>query len=91
MPDCGMGTSPSRSLVVPCGPLSPRQCLYGYQRCTPVPGPAGLAAPADVRSRFQEAELIHSRWAMAGVAGILAVEFLGQGNWISAQTWVRKP
>jgi len=52
--------------------------------------PLGLAAPADVRSRFQEAELIHSRWAMAGVAGILAVELLGQGNWISAQTWARE-
>ena len=65
--------------------------MFGDQRSTPVPAPAGLAAPADVRSRFQEAELIHSRWAMAGVAGILAVELLGQGNWISAQTWVRTP
>ena len=51
--------------------------------------PLGLAAPADLRSRFQEAELIHSRWAMAGVAGALAVELVGQGNWVSAQTWVR--
>ena len=53
--------------------------------------PLGLAAPADLRSRFQEAELIHSRWAMAGVAGALAVELAGQGNWITAQTWVCMP
>jgi hypothetical protein len=26
---------------------------------------------------------------MAGVAGVLAVELLGQGNWITAQEWVR--
>ena len=51
--------------------------------------PLGLAAPADLRDRFQESELIHSRWAMAGVAGVLIIELLGQGNWISAQTWVR--
>ena len=50
--------------------------------------PLGLASPADLRDRFQESELIHSRWAMAGVAGALAVELLGQGNWITAQTWV---
>ena len=52
--------------------------------------PLGLAAPADLRDRFQESELIHSRWAMAGVAGVLAVELLGQGNWITAQEWVRR-
>jgi len=70
-------------------PLSPnvelriRHCRsYGFD-------PLGLAAPADLRDRFQESELIHSRWAMAGVAGVLAVELLGQGNWITAQEWVR--
>ena len=25
---------------------------------------------------------------MAGVAGVLAVELLGQGNWVTAQQWV---
>lgn len=50
--------------------------------------PLGFAAQSDLRSRFQESELIHSRWAMAGVAGALAVELAGQGNWITAQTWV---
>ena len=51
--------------------------------------PLGLASSVDLRDRFQESELIHSRWAMAGVAGVLAVELLGQGNWITAQEWVR--
>ena len=50
--------------------------------------PLGLASSVDLRSRFQESELIHSRWAMAGVAGVLAVEILGLGNWITAQQWV---
>merc|ERR1711998_471380 len=36
--------------------------------------------PADLK-RFQEAELIHCRWAMLGVAGALGVEALGYGNW----------
>lgn len=51
--------------------------------------PLGLSAQSDLRSRFQEAELIHARWAMAGAAGALAVELLGQGNWVSAQNWAR--
>lgn len=37
---------------------------------------------------FQEAELIHGRWAMLGVAGSLAVELLGYGNWYDAPLWV---
>lgn len=52
--------------------------------------PLGLASSVDLRDRFQESELIHSRWAMAGVAGVLAVELLGQGNWITAQEWARE-
>merc|ERR1739845_323330 len=39
--------------------------------------------PADL-ARFQEAELIHCRWAMLGVAGSLAVELFGFGNWYDA-------
>lgn len=58
-----------------------RHRSYGFD-------PLGLAAQPDLRSRFQESELIHCRWAMAGVAGALAVELAGQGNWITAQTWV---
>merc|ERR1711977_262739 len=38
------------------------------------------SVPADLK-RFQEAELIHCRWAMLGVAGAIAVEALGFGNW----------
>merc|ERR1719456_2004806 len=46
--------------------------------------PLGLGStPADL-ARFQEAELIHARWAMLGVAGSLAVELLGFGNWYDA-------
>lgn len=64
--------------------LYARHRSYGFD-------PLGLAAQPDLRSRFQESELIHSRWAMAGVAGALAVELAGQGNWITAQTWVCTP
>merc|ERR1712187_934997 len=43
--------------------------------------PLGLGkSPANL-VRFQEAEIIHSRWAMLGVAGALAVEIGGFGNW----------
>lgn len=52
--------------------------------------PLGLSSSVDLRDRFQESELIHSRWAMAGVAGVLAVELFGQGNWITAQQWPAK-
>ena len=45
--------------------------------------------PANLQ-RFQEAELIHSRWAMLGVAGALVPEVLGYGDWVSAQDWVVK-
>lgn len=65
------------------GYLDELPASYGFD-------PLGLAAPADLRDRFQESELIHSRWAMAGVAGVLAVELLGQGNWITAQEWARE-
>ncbi len=40
--------------------------------------------------RFRESELIHGRWAMLGVAGALAVEVLGYGNWADAPLWVRE-
>ena len=32
--------------------------------------------------------MIHGRWAMLGVAGALAVELLGLGNWFDAPLWV---
>ena len=43
------------------------------------------AVPANL-ARFREAELIHGRWAMLGAAGVIAVEALGFGDWVSAQT-----
>jgi light-harvesting complex I chlorophyll a/b binding protein 1 len=49
--------------------------------------PLGLASVPSNLQRFQEAELIHCRWAMAGAAGVLAVEALGFGNWYDAPTW----
>jgi len=49
--------------------------------------PLGLAKEQGALSRFQEAELIHCRWAMLGAAGALAVELLGYGNWYDAPSW----
>merc|ERR1712118_345735 len=46
--------------------------------------PLGLGSNPTNLARFQEAELIHCRWAMLGVAGALAVEALGFGNWYDA-------
>eukprot|EP00746_Dinoflagellata_sp_MGD_P140533 gnl/MRDRNA2_/MRDRNA2_73773_c0_seq1.p1 gnl/MRDRNA2_/MRDRNA2_73773_c0~~gnl/MRDRNA2_/MRDRNA2_73773_c0_seq1.p1 ORF type:complete len:148 (+),score=4.64 gnl/MRDRNA2_/MRDRNA2_73773_c0_seq1:341-784(+) len=46
--------------------------------------PLGLGSTPSNLFRFQEAELIHSRWAMLGVTGALAVEALGFGNWYDA-------
>lgn len=50
--------------------------------------PFGLGSVPSNLQRFQEAELVHSRWAMAGVAGALAAELLGQGDWYEAPSWV---
>ncbi|KAK9803109.1 hypothetical protein WJX73_005338 [Symbiochloris irregularis] len=52
--------------------------------------PLGLARKPELLQRFQESELVHSRWAMAGVAGCLAVEVLGQGSWTDSPNWVLK-
>merc|ERR1712061_286491 len=46
--------------------------------------PLGLGSTPTNLVRFQEAELIHCRWAMLGVAGSLVVELLGFGNWYDA-------
>jgi hypothetical protein len=35
-------------------------------------------------ARFQEAELMHSRWSMLGVVGVVAVEVSGNGTWIES-------
>merc|ERR1712187_457107 len=46
--------------------------------------PLGLGSTPTNLARFQEAELIRCRWAMLGVAGSLAVELFGFGNWYDA-------
>ncbi len=52
--------------------------------------PLGLAKEPSSLARFRESELIHCRWAMLGVAGCLAVELLGYGNWYDAPLWVSR-
>lgn len=49
--------------------------------------PLNLGKEPDSLKRFQEAELIHCRWAMLGTAGALAVELFGFGDWVDAQKW----
>ena len=51
--------------------------------------PFGLGAVPSNLQRFQEAELVHCRWAMLGAAGALAPELLGLGDWYNAPQWVR--
>eukprot|EP00959_Pyramimonas_sp_CCMP1952_P444453 9305617-Pyramimonas_sp.AAC.1 len=46
--------------------------------------PLGFGKNPAYLAKFQENELMHGRWAMLGVAGCLAVELLGLGNWIDA-------
>ena len=46
--------------------------------------PLGLGKDAASLARFQEAEVIHGRWAMLGVAGALGAELAGQGDWYNA-------
>jgi len=46
--------------------------------------PLGLGAEPALLARFREAEVIHGRWAMLAVAGCLAVDVLGYGNWYDA-------
>ena len=54
-----------------------------------VQDPLKLGSTEPSLARFREAEVIHGRWAMLGVAGSLAVEVLGLGNWSDAPLWVR--
>ncbi|GIL56222.1 hypothetical protein Vafri_11649 [Volvox africanus] len=53
---------------------------YGFDPLSLGKDPASL-------KRFTESEVIHGRWAMLGVAGALAVELLGYGNWYDAPLW----
>ena len=46
--------------------------------------PLGFGKDPAMLQQFREAELIHGRWCMLAVAGMLSVEALGYGNWIDA-------
>lgn len=53
--------------------------------------PLGLAKEPASYTRYKESELIHGRWAMMGVVGVLVPEALGYGNWVEAQQWAATP
>ncbi|KAH9604407.1 hypothetical protein KSS87_004574 [Heliosperma pusillum] len=53
--------------------------------------PLGLGSVPENLERFKESELIHCRWAMLAVPGILVPEALGLGNWVKAQEWAALP
>lgn len=48
--------------------------------------PLGLGASGNVE-KYREVELIHARWAMLGVTGMVSVEAFGQGSWLEAPLW----
>ncbi len=52
--------------------------------------PLGLGKDPASLARFRDSEVFHGRWAMLGVAGCLAVELLGYGNWYDAPLWVSR-
>eukprot|EP00270_Netrium_digitus_P007212 TRINITY_DN20_c0_g1_i5.p1 TRINITY_DN20_c0_g1~~TRINITY_DN20_c0_g1_i5.p1 ORF type:complete len:239 (-),score=43.84 TRINITY_DN20_c0_g1_i5:470-1186(-) len=49
--------------------------------------PLSLGVVPSNYARYQISELIHSRWAMLAVPGVLIPEALGLGNWVDAQQW----
>ncbi|GFY84553.1 chlorophyll a-b binding protein 6 [Actinidia rufa] len=53
--------------------------------------PLGLGEVPENLERYKESELIHCRWAMLAVPGILVPEALGLGNWVKAQEWAAIP
>ncbi|MCO5562037.1 hypothetical protein L7F22_015663 [Adiantum nelumboides] len=53
--------------------------------------PLGLAEVPESFERYKESELIHCRWAMLAVPGVLIPEALGLGNWVDAQKWAATP
>ena len=46
--------------------------------------PLGLGKEPTNLARFQEAELIHARWAMLGVSGAAGAEVITGVNWVEA-------
>eukprot|EP00252_Welwitschia_mirabilis_P019903 TRINITY_DN472_c0_g1_i3.p1 TRINITY_DN472_c0_g1~~TRINITY_DN472_c0_g1_i3.p1 ORF type:complete len:300 (-),score=45.19 TRINITY_DN472_c0_g1_i3:457-1356(-) len=53
--------------------------------------PLGLGVVPENLERYKESELIHCRWAMLAVPGMLIPEALGLGNWVDAQKWAAEP
>nr|KJB78934.1 hypothetical protein B456_013G026000 [Gossypium raimondii] len=53
--------------------------------------PLRLGEVPENLERYKESELIHCRWAMLAVPGILVPEALGYGNWVKAQEWAAVP
>nr|AYH52937.1 chlorophyll a-b binding protein 6A [Hymenophyllum caudiculatum] len=53
--------------------------------------PLNLAEIPENFERYKESELIHCRWAMVAVPGVLIPEALGLGNWVEAQKWAATP
>jgi len=53
--------------------------------------PLRLGEVPENLERYKESELIHCRWAMLAVPGILVPEALGLGNWVQAQEWAAIP
>lgn len=53
--------------------------------------PFGLAEDPANFTRFREAEVLHARWAMLGVAGMVAVELEpnAPGGWLDAALWFK--
>jgi hypothetical protein len=82
---CSPIGGPACRLPRPPADIAPRRrSAYGFD-------PLGLGKDPASLKRFQEAEVIHCRWAMLGAAGCLAVELLGFGNWYDAPQWVSAP
>ncbi|XP_031106389.1 chlorophyll a-b binding protein 6, chloroplastic [Ipomoea triloba] len=53
--------------------------------------PLRLGEVPENLERYKESELIHCRWAMLAVPGIIIPEALGLGNWVKAQEWAAIP
>jgi len=51
--------------------------------------PLGLGSSPAMLAKFREAEVIHCRWCMLAVGGMLGQELLGFGNWIDAPAALR--
>lgn len=50
--------------------------------------PLRLSADPSTFARARECEILHARWCMLALPGMLAPELVGQGNWLEAPNWV---